>query len=264
MMSSKSSPPEVSNLPESFTGAYLKIGRAEKHILELRTLIEEFEVENDGAFSVTKNGDGQFVLDFKALGELGEQVPVVLGDAIHNLRCALDHIWTALDRAATGKSATFASFPFDKTRQNLVARIKGTAVNDAFPDVQRLILDNIKTHRDEGGDSILWSLTKLDKLDKHNLLIPTVVVRHVQHLEVCMGSSKFEYVNCSFSNIGVIGASDTAIEYKCHGKVSVDPIFRDLFSVARQSVLPTLDKLKLSTKNAVDLFREQFSPRWGA
>jgi hypothetical protein len=74
-----------------FTGPRLKIKRANKHILELNSVFETF-VQTDFHELVVKNdaNTGQDILQFRMLRTVPEDTATIVGDAIHNLRSALD------------------------------------------------------------------------------------------------------------------------------------------------------------------------------
>ncbi len=249
-------PPDTSGLPKAFHGATLKVERAENHIKELEGIIENIQVQEGEPLDITRDADGRYSLNISDLGEMGYQIPIVLGDAVHNLRAALDHVWTALDRAATGKPNSFANFPFDETRQNLVNRVDTSVVKCAFPKAGDLILDDIKTHCSEGGNHRLWSLTKLDNLDKHNMLIPTIELRKISKLFVRSGGAEMTFDDCEFGGELTLLDGPIAPEYYCRGKITINPVFPEGIAISGESVLKTLIYQSEATRNAINLFKE--------
>lgn len=172
----------MTDLKSGFDGATLKIERAYYHIEEVKSLLEAVrEIEQQG---ITLQNDGPcgFHLDFLPSSRPFKDLPLAIGDAIHNLRAALDHVWMALWRKS-GKTG-FGTFPFHETRKNIEDAIAKSPVKEAFPEVEKIVLDYVKPYRDEDGNSILWAITKLDKIDKHNLIIPLVEKKTIQNLKV--------------------------------------------------------------------------------
>jgi hypothetical protein len=68
--------------------------------------------------SVQKNASGGSTLKFELTSEPPEALPLIIGDAIHNLRSALDHIWARLYRVL-GLDDSDVYFPFKGTRESL-------------------------------------------------------------------------------------------------------------------------------------------------
>ena len=71
-----------------FTGSLTKLGRAKKFIDELETLLNNYN--NDEPFLAKldyANNPPNIVIEWKGIGY---EAMAVLGDAVHNLRAALD------------------------------------------------------------------------------------------------------------------------------------------------------------------------------
>ena len=92
----------------------------------------------------------------------------IIGDAIHNLRAALDLLACDLVRL-NGKSDKGVQFPFSADAADLPHQIKSKNLNRAAPDVVRL-LTSLKPYR--GGNLALRAVHDLDIQDKHQALIP--------------------------------------------------------------------------------------------
>lgn len=99
-----------------------------------------------------------------------EEVPLLLGDAIHNLRTALDLLAGDLVRA-NGADPSGVYFPFCDDPDYLDQMIKRRNMDRAAPDVVD-ILRSMKPYK--GGNKALRALHDLDIADKHKLLIPAL------------------------------------------------------------------------------------------
>lgn len=238
-------------LQNGFTGAALKVERAYSHINEFDRTVRQLSGIPANALTITKQADGSETAQFTSLGEAGRLMPLIIGDAIHNLRSAFDHLWLALHRTTsdTGKP----SFPFHKTRQNLVDALTKSPVKSAFPNVEPLILNEIKPHRDSGGNEAVWAITHFDNIDKHNLIIPVV---QVHKATIRIGGVKF--TNCSFSGNAVDFASNAPLEIKDDGHITIEIALPEGDALGGQPVLPTLLNMAQATSKAVQLFREEF------
>jgi len=161
-----------------------KIARADEH---LDALYRETDGWGDGKpFAVTResNADGSehvFSLSYKTQPDLLRWA-VILGDALHNLRGALDHIVYALAVAQTGKNPpdneTGLAFPicsdpdfFEKSRWRIATLDKPTqtAIKKAQP-----------YNRLNPGEWFmpLWWLSQLHDVDKHRFLHLAAVAGH--------------------------------------------------------------------------------------
>src|ERR1041385_9134971 len=96
-----------------FAASRLKIERANKHILELNSVFETF-VQSD-FHKLVVNSDpntGQDVLQFSILKTLPKDIATIVGDAIHNLRSALDLlICNIVAKTIPGQSLRYVCFP---------------------------------------------------------------------------------------------------------------------------------------------------------
>ena len=92
-----------------------------------------------------------------------QNLSLIVGDAIHNLRAALDFAWfDTIERLGIPKSSRDTrKFPIRKTRQDLEATLHGLDIDTLFPDLFKLLVFDIKPY--EGPDtSVVWILHNLD------------------------------------------------------------------------------------------------------
>jgi hypothetical protein len=157
-----------------FTEARLKLKRAEHHIANIharilalpKTDVASIEIDICGTHEIIKHdlGDKTFAVD----------VALILGDAVHNLRCALDYAWhgtlTLLAPEAIDRNS---KFPVHKSREHLESAIRGLKVNSALPELVEMLISNIQPYN--GGNWAIWPVHQIDKQDKHRLLIPTII-----------------------------------------------------------------------------------------
>jgi hypothetical protein len=186
-----------------FLGPKLKIERANKHIGELQAVLDAFLKTNFYRLGIDKNlNDGKNVLTFELIGTLPSDVPLIIGDAIHNLHTALDLvIWEIESRI--GKPDRSTKFPFYQTRSELVGAIENGNLKTA--EISRVIIDDIKPYR--GGNDLLYGLHDLDITDKHKLLIPIVSIvelRGASGEDDCGG--RFKNLNFFITQSGRINA----------------------------------------------------------
>lgn len=99
------------------------------------------------------------------------QIALVAGDAIHNLRAALDLMYCELVRAAGNAIAPDDTFPVRKSER---------AFEDAKPTIRNRITEDAlealsRLEPFRGGNEPLYLLHRLDIIDKHRLLTATAV-----------------------------------------------------------------------------------------
>ena len=98
-------------------------------------------------------------------------VPLLIGDIVHNLHVPLDHIASEIVNRHRGGAGRL-HFPTNVTRE-LVAKSKHLErIAEAAPKLRDVILDQVRPYKTD--NYALWALGKLDNVDKHRLLIPTL------------------------------------------------------------------------------------------
>ncbi len=160
-----------------FYSARLKIERAKEHINDLRERGQLFADVHPHKLSLKTDSDtGNDVLTIVPAQSLPDELLLILGDALHNLRSALDHAW--IQTVITPSKHT--KFPIHKTREGLVAAVNGLKEN-ASKEVKGYIVNVVQPY--EGGNGkILAGLNDLDIGDKHWLLIAHLQLTHISGL----------------------------------------------------------------------------------
>ncbi len=159
--------------PSSRTaGIYAKVERAKKHVRELEALVQGFFETNPYEIVVQDDPDtGDRAFTVKILHQPPLEWSAVVGDAVHNLRAALDLLVCELVRGEGQPIKDNTSFPifrskdaFDNAfKSGVPGQIKG-APKDAIRLIRRL-----KPYK--GGNEPLFWLHRLDIADKHRVLI---------------------------------------------------------------------------------------------
>jgi hypothetical protein len=167
----------------AFRDARLKIDRANKHIADIRKRLVSLEDSETSAIEIdSKTGGERLKHDFGDRTAFRD-IALMLGDAVHNLKCALDYTWLQtiqeLVPAAVGK---FAKFPVYETADELELALKGREIHVAAPALFDLVLTKIKPCY--GGNPAIWTVHKLDIRDKHRLLIPVFTNLSIVGIEV--------------------------------------------------------------------------------
>jgi hypothetical protein len=107
-------------------------------------------------------------------GYYADAVSPIVGDTIHNLRSALDFIASAIVSAGgDNPERPPMYFPMNETRQALISSAEYRRIERVAPDLALLIADEIRPYKDTNYQ--LWALNRVDRMDKHRILVPTVM-----------------------------------------------------------------------------------------
>jgi hypothetical protein len=241
---------------EMFHGPRLKIERAKQHISDLSARLNIFATSNFYRLDIEKDSDsGHDVLKFTITQSLPEDIALISGDAIHNLRSALDFAVSDLFLQKTGARSKYAKFPFRASKNELELALNGGDISQAPKAILDFILNEIKPY--EGGNATICALHSLDILDKHMLLLPIAQVGALlgasfeddrkntfRHLDLYVEAGKVQF---PFATAGNLRITD-------YGKPTIFLFFADGMPLQGQLVLPTLIGL---TKDISDIL-EQF------
>ena len=243
----------MADTKQLFDGPKLKVERANHHINELESSLSVFLKMQPYSIRVDVDPTtGQNFLRFHTIKDPPADLPLIIGDAAHNLRSALDLMWSAILRHA-GENDSSGHFPFHETRENLVDTIDKGAVKRAFPAVAALILDQIRPHK--RGDDALWALNKLDVLDKHRLLIP--VISAVRLSGVDLEDENQNHFNNMTLTVAADGriitpvATAARLNIKNYGEPTVSIIFGKDQPLVGEPIIPTLRQLAQSVRGII-------------
>ncbi len=171
-------------------GPSVKNQRAKHHIYELDAEIQAF-LQSDPyrIFSEEETDSGDKIWRVNVRQQPPSRWSAIIGDAIHNLRSALDLLVYQLVLANNASPTDATSFPVFKSVAHFEAgglgKVKGVSAT-----AERMIRE-LKPY--QGGNEALWRLHRLDIADKHHLLLATgaayasVIVDFSGHLKLKSG-----------------------------------------------------------------------------
>ena len=245
-----------------FKDAKLKIKRANQHIQELQGKLAAFLETDFCRLHIEHNPNaGQLVLTFEMTKSVPEDIPTIIGDAIHNLRATLDLVACEIVTTANG-TTDYIKFPVRDTRYELIAAMKGGEIQVAGADIIALIQDVIQPYKGGKGESV-WVLHGLDITDKHLRLIPTVSVAALTHVTGRLGTAAF--TNATFS----VGPSGRLQITGMPGPVAFEnygqPAFAVLFGKGQvfegRPIVPTLHQLAQLIARIVEAIEKAYFAR---
>ena len=148
-----------------FSSSHLKLRRARKHIDEVAKIIKDYNA--DGVKVTANESAGSFSFSME-LPPMPEDMRLVLGDAVHNIRSALDSMAVEMADMA-GKDGTKVSFPFAKSAAELGDQIRRKNFHWCGEDAVSLVTEFAPY---VGGNEQLRAIHDLDMIDKHRGLMP--------------------------------------------------------------------------------------------
>lgn len=235
--------------PDVLIAPQLKVQRARTHIQEIidktRPLYRPWHnvaVEPDILPPQAKPTG--FTLRYRPLVPIAENLALIIGDTVHNLRAALDHLATGIVNSGRWKSQ--GVFPMARDRADL-SRGQPKANLDllevALPGSVHLLFDTIRPAN--GQDERLWAFHQLDNDDKHNFILPTVAVSQVRGINVTIRNTIIE--DCSVGGDATMPInlieSDRAFTVDRNPETIVVVSFGNDTVFAGEPVVPTLSKI---------------------
>jgi hypothetical protein len=238
-------------------GPRLKIERAKKHINDLHALLQTFSQSNFCKLWTEINPDtGKNAVKFAITKALPDDLALILGDAVHNLRSALDFAISDILLPIIGARSKKAKFPVYDTRNNLVGSVGGGHIKQAPKKIIDLIVDVIKPY--PGGNDPLCALHDLDILDKHMLLLPVIQVAVIKGVDMVDDQGNI-FVN------GTIGVNDGQVampfaevagnlKITGYGQVAFTVLFNKGLPTEGQPVVPTLTQFTELVSGIIEAF----------
>jgi hypothetical protein len=96
-------------MADQLHGVWLKLDRAKAHVDALRAEITEANEGDPTTIRLARQFDEHrqaIVFYVERLPEIRDSYGVLVGDAMHNFRCVLDHLWWQLARSHLGREPT--------------------------------------------------------------------------------------------------------------------------------------------------------------
>jgi hypothetical protein len=159
-------------MPHSIEDVVSKIKWADNHIQHFRTAAVEFMRKNP--YSVVVEVDpnvGNKIYNLTKVTPIPPNIRLIAGDAIQNMRSALDYLACGLVRVATkAEPSKYVGFPISDSMPT--SREEKAAFARQVKGMRKEAIDAIKAIKPyKGGDDTLWRLHRLNIIDKHRLLM---------------------------------------------------------------------------------------------
>ena len=245
---------------DRYHGSWLKIERAKEHIENANSILKAFLNSNFYRLFTEHDLDGTNFLkcEIDESKFARDRCALIIGDALHNLRSALDLFFYA----SCLNPGKWSLFPITNTREELVRalniRIKKEQIT---PTLSEFILNSVRPyHAGDDGTFFIPFLHYLNNWDKHQLLIP--VIQSVEFHEVGFDDEEYHTVKrnaifytpytCRFRLDGTEGRTLT-LKYNGHPAAQIFFNFADA-PMQNQSVIPTLTWIAEEVTRTIQAF----------
>jgi hypothetical protein len=172
--------------------SFVKLERADEQIQALKREVWAFFDSKPYELEAQVDHDAEIVLQcWRMKGDLPAHWPAILGEIVHNLRCALDYLTFQLVVLETGSPPPDDSkvqFPIFLKREGFYSRGIPTMLKNVGPAAQKII-ESFQPFA-TGGDGIgpLQMLRQLSNWDKHRSI--SVVCAYSGNKEVSVNISR--------------------------------------------------------------------------
>jgi len=156
-----------------FRDAYLKLDRADKHIRDAESAVLALKGVYTSSVEVNAQTGGHSIK--YACPDLERrliEIAPITGDALHNLRTALDYAWVAAIEGLNLGVTQRTRFPFSKDAKVLDDTLRELKIDTACPLLFQKLRIEIQPY--PAGRFFLYALQDADIMDKHTLLLPVI------------------------------------------------------------------------------------------
>lgn len=248
-----------------------KIKRAKHHIEELTRNIDGYLSEHPFELIVRNDPSTEqrnyFIITKRVIPE---NFSLMIGDAVHNLRTALDVLIFSMICHSSKRPETI-QFPFSKGADSLKNVILSRQIKAAGDRVVKAIID-IRPY--PGGDDLLFGLHSLDIIDKHRLILtvgcvaqfsvpvlkrlePSVPIDGNGNIRFAKPSGPIITINITFAN----RAERRAFRFS-EKKTEIQPAFQICFGegqpFAFQPILAKLEELCSRVEGVIDILINEY------
>lgn len=176
-----------------------KIARAREHLERVQVMAEAFRTVIPEFDRERPPGSVMLMVSAKLPPAPPELGPLI-GDCVHNLRCALDHLIWQLVIANRREPTRRNMFPVCENAPQFQKQLERGRLDGVCPNAQKLV-ERFQPFADPANQP-LFTLTELDNIDKHRFLLVTGCVLTEQQLTLTSsGDPSFRWI------VGTSGAA---------------------------------------------------------
>jgi hypothetical protein len=248
------------NMPELFSGSRLKVQRANKHIREIQTILTEFANSDFYTVSIDYNPEQRTNTLCFSIDKTGfpiDDTALAIGDVLHNLRSALDHLWYNVVLRCDGRPTDWTRFPVFDAGEELVNAINAALKKKQITiAVAQFVLETIKPYY--AGNPVIWGLHTLNIREKHEVLVP--VLKLMKFTDVRLEDDNQGpvghplYLMDESSRIRLRDADGKRVTLKDKGHAATTILFDIRTPFEGKAVIPTLHGIAEEVARTVEAF----------
>lgn len=260
-------PPLVDRRDVLFNSAQMKVNWANHQIYALHSEFVRFSRESHDRIRAEANLDHSknALMLYYALN-VPPKINLLIGDIVHELSTALDHMYSELIEIFTGKPNKRATFPFHKDKKEFTQ-------DDAIKQVVRrgvprklvydVIVDRVRPF--ETGNRLLWVLRKLDNIDKHRQILTLIKTATVPIVDSVNTKQNLRFAGITFvmRGEGTISVEDVLgsnLKITQYDQPTLEILFNEPGLSVNQPVLPTLVGYGRAVAEAINVIGEATMP----
>jgi hypothetical protein len=160
-----------------------KLARAREHFEDVNRTVKSFLGPDDYTQEVAEheflNGARHLIVRAKEPKAVDARLSLVVGDCLHNLRSALDHLvlQLAVRNGTISGAENKTSFPvcltpaaFKDVMRKIAPYISAAALSE-IENMQPYTVRDPRTNAPLGENAVIWVLSQLDIIDKHRVIL---------------------------------------------------------------------------------------------
>jgi hypothetical protein len=240
---------------KAFSESLSKIEWANEHINELERRLRLFNQTDSYVIHVNYDLDaGCDVLKIESTQAVPDNLVLIVGDALNNLRSALDYIM----RPFVFKTTEYTKFPICRDLQAFKAAINGGLKSNSTEDFRRILAETIQPYSRGYGQGLV-PLHDLNIADKHNLLIAKVQITLVSNVRG-IDESGAEFLLPHWLIVYPFVASHQCVGYKnlkitYKGKATCGIVFGEGMPLQGRLILPELKMMSMFANSTLNVFK---------
>jgi hypothetical protein len=222
-----------------FENAKLKLQRAEKHVRDMQTLFSSFMQTHPYRLAINREGNVSVIR--VAVDPLPDEIRLIIGDAIHNVRVVADHLYWELLGVDKGTQDRWAKFPVGDSRESFEAAARGakTPRQDT-----RDFLATLGVYPG-GPRDVLYAIHLLNNVDKHRVILAVAGIAAISNVTLVdrRNENRFhiDRIMTDRSGQGALGL-DGSSQFELEGdyQVAAGVFFGEVEGAPNEPVLPIL------------------------
>lgn len=235
--------PEARPGHENFAHAWHKLQRADKHIRDAKRRIRKAQISPTMNLIRDGNTQKRSLICIPADHGIRIDLALIVGDAIHNMACALDMAWMGWLQRHREELSKYSKLPGSHQGVGHLQSILSSNYRiEAGSAMYQLLINDAKPY--PGGDRDILALRDLDIRDKHKLLLPLLTLTNIEGVELARMDGEVDKLDFTFDDeVLQIADSSSWSRLRHPGTVRINATFRDGGPLGGDEVLGSLRRI---------------------